>query len=274
MKINDAQNNGRVSPKYTMQRNPRRQVLEDAMKASRDHHLPDIEIMAAMVLLYRQHKPLWVKVTEGARAGTIARMDRDMVAYNVWQEPKTWNSSYLDFNRMYDDKLIVEYHMKDFSPYATVHAPAWIAFDQMRNAVLKFDDRKPINIDYATTMSLEFLPEYQGPSVYEFTRVVKSKEELVAEKNPYKFPVIDQLGHQINQDDMFIYGTANYLIIGQLKRVSDSGVITYKPWDGTKESKIMSASVLQAVKEGKSCAALMLFDKKLMDRMMMFKLAK
>lgn len=242
-----------------------------------------IDVMAKVVALAEAGKPLFVKINNGAREGSIARLDPSCYEIRTPSfEDKHMRSNLSLVKRFLvpDDHRLTITIMKNkgdaFDHFIQSNGQSWfeihcqhskvVAVNLYSDKVFAFDDKKSVRCNWNDMVDLEWLPDYEGPTVSQFTRKANvSKEEKARiereKRNEIAYTPIDKFGYKLGAGDMFVYGKADDLVLGILVKVTDSAVMVYKPILGGDEKRIMGTYTIESLKKGERIQALMRFEK-------------
>lgn len=223
--------------------------------------------------LLKNRGEIFAKIHDGCRAGSIVRVDVNQWKISntsAWQDPgylACWPINKFVTAKLVNDRPTGK-KLNFQIPYDFTTNIAWNARYQA-----KFDGRKSVSLSYDEHMSLEFLFDYQGPTVYCYSRTERTPEELAAMRDPAQHKVFDQLGDEIQLGDLFLYGGANTLLIGKLIKVTEQGSLAYTAFIGGGSGRISTEMVRRQVKNGENVTCLLKYSKDLGDRLMLFKLS-
>jgi len=242
-----------------------------------------IDQMEKLVQLYKADQPIYARINSGARAGSIARIARSSIS--LVKVPSGDPSGYrqiikegtLQTDPRIRIKVMKDGHSIDNIFFGSDHTYLWIGLNEYLKfargqdhhysggiLIYEFDGRKPVKTSFTDQSGLELLPDYQGPTVFEFARkdpVSAAEKARLAKENALAFTPIDRFGHELQVGDMFIYGKANDLIFGKLIKVSEKGIITCRDFMSNKETRLMAEDTVRCLKHGLRISALMRFDK-------------
>jgi hypothetical protein len=244
-----------------------------------NQHFPAFKEMEAnvrkLMALVMGGEPFYARINEGCRKGSIVRIDSSQ--YKVAEPGKIYFGQELN-SILFKDKVVARL-TKDYSPgkfLLSFHIPKVVLPDISYQDRIKaeFDGRKTVGLTHDEQYSMEFLPDYSGPTVYVFTKTQRTPEERAALKDPAQHKVFDQIGEEIAIGDLFFYGEANALNIGKLLKVGKTGALSYASFVGNRPTRIITETVRKCVSEGKPVPALLKFSKDLGDKLMLFKLSK
>ena len=216
----------------------------------------------------------YARITDGCRAGSIVRIDGSQ--YDVKAPGKSYNGRDMDMTSlggMIIAKLVDVYGKGPHIRFETnkMVSPNIPYQDRVK---ARYDGRKDVQLSHNEQFSLEFLPNYQGPTVFEFNKTKRTEEERAAMRDPAQHQVFDQIGEEIALGDLFFYGSANSLTICKLTKVGKTGSLAYKAFVGGAVGRIINEVVRDAVSKGKPVPCLLKFTKDLSDKLMIYKLAK
>ena len=218
---------------------------------------------------HRQGLPIFVRINTGARAGSIAKIDPAFINTNI---PISFNHK---TPQLFSDNTIVAvlttgYDLRINCQLVVKDA---IRVKLYQDLTYVFDDRS-VKTNFKDQEDLEFLPFYDGPTVFCFTK--KPKSESKPDGPPFAHEPIDTFGHKLAIGDMFIHGRSNDLVFGILEGVTPAGVLIYRSLYGKSGQRLASSDLLSCVKAGQASRSLMKFTKGevLSERLMMEKLAK
>jgi len=242
-----------------------------------------IDQMEKLVKLYKANQPIYARIHSGARAGSIVRIARSSISLAKVKsgDPSPFGGRQaIQEGMLQSDPRILVKILKDDNAFdtfmlGTYRTYLWVGFHEYlkfargqdhhyNGGILfyEFDGRKPVKTSFTDQSGLELLPDYQGPTVFEFARKdpVSAAEKAMRVK-ALNFTPIDRFGHKLKVDDLFIYGKPNDLVFGRLVRVSEKGVISCKDFMTGAEVALMAEDTKRCVKKGLPISALMRFEK-------------
>ena len=250
---------------------PIRQLLAD----HRDFTRVAEDAYHKLLSIIRNGDDFYARIHDGCRAGSIVRVNGNQYKFEATSHGYRHRGRRLDkmgFSRMLDAVLVQDYN-NGTTLYLEAHQQ--IASNiHGRRVKAQYDDRKEVGLSQDERMSLEFLPDYEGPTVYCYSRRERTPEERAEDAKPDQFPVYDQIGEEIKLGDLFFHGEANAIQIGKLLKVGKTGSISYKPYVGQGSRRIISESVRKAITKGQPVPSFLRYSKDLGDKLMIFKLAK
>jgi len=243
-----------------------------------------IQGMAKMVEDFKAGRPIYAKIHSGARAGSIAKIERDCLQLrNISSVPKGPAYNIIRQGTLPTDPNIFIRESK--SGFMGIREPnlleiymmEWIEQDGSKTLRYEFDGRKPVATNWGDQAGLEILPNHVGPTVYLFAKKPPKTEEEKAKKVDLLPCVpLDMFGNELAIGDMFIYSRRDELVIARLKRTHTSGFITAETILDKKEVRLQGEVSSHATKTGQHNPALMKFDKNevLSTKLMMEKLKR
>ena len=242
------------------------QVMHDLAKK----HQVVVSAYATLIGLISGDKPVYMKVNSGAREGSIVRVNGRALASKLTRPGV--RTSELKRKELINGALVT--HESGWNQRDEIRIRFPIYFDSNDRLKVDFDDRKSVTLDYSAMASVTFLPYYNGPTVFAFSKTMRSDEEKAQAKLKQHHKVLDRLGHEIKLGDLFLYASSEELYLGKLVKVGATGALAYTPYDSKDTRRLMGGAMMEAIKKGKHCPNLLLFDAKLGDRFMMAKLSK
>ncbi len=269
--------------------------LDQCYKQALHDYLPAIEAMNKLVALYHAGNQIYVKITTGARAGSIARLNPGRVKLKTVSDKQVSDdetrggfsiqvlSTYSDPSR---PNLIAKAYRRTDSLFGSRMTQVCVGFKELieieRSSDLPyfdFDGRNSVKANYDDVGYMEILPDYTGPTVFVFNRATsKSAADKAAEKkaklSEMAYTPIDMFGNKLAAGDLFIYSRRDELIIAKLLRVSASGYIVGKLIVEGREVSLQGEYSIGQTKNNRVNRALMKFDKNeiLSQKLMMEKL--
>lgn len=227
-----------------------------------------------LIGIVRSGDDFYARVTAGCRAGSIVRVDGSQ--YDVKAPGKRYCGRDIANTALGD--LIVAKLVDDYSAGLVINYEVTkmvgpnIPYQDRVKA--QYDGRKDVGLSQDEQYSLEYLPDYEGPTVFEFNKTRRTEEERAAMRDPAQHKVFDQIGEEIALGDLFFYGSANSLSICKLVKIGKTGSLGYTAFVGGATGRIINEVVRQTVSQGKPVPCLLKFSKDLADKLMIFKLAK
>lgn len=240
-----------------------------------------IQHMAKLVELHKAGQPVYGKIHNGARAGSIVRLSPSCITLRSasYAASKYAGRSKIQVVEGHPELTMVVQSEEDIlsallgsgalarrSELVRFHLTMteWLDFGGVCNIVYEFDGRKPVKTAFKDQDGFEFLPDYTGPTEFVFTKAVsKSAEEKKAEALANLLPLVpkDMFGHELAVGDMFIYARRDELVIARLVKTNEYGYITAETLIGKKEVRLQGDVSATATKSGANNPALMKFDK-------------
>lgn len=224
--------------------------------------------------MINNQKEFYASINDGCRAGSIVRIPGSQYRlkndttrrYTFGKlvstfQPTNWVTVKVIDARSNYDMIIASSQLLESNIHYTARFQA------------QFDGRKSVSLSQDEHMSLEYLPDYQGPTVYCYARKSLTSEERAEIAKPDQFPVFDQIGEKIEIGELFFYGGANTLLIGKLIKVGKGGSLTYTSFVGRGSGRISTDLVRKCIRNGDKVPALLKFSKDLGDKLMLFKLS-
>jgi hypothetical protein len=282
----------------------RRPAHPSDLKAEAEAHFernrPAIEAMAKMVSRFKAGEPIYVKINEGTRAGSIARVHRkalvlhtlplDGIGTGAIKSKANIINSYVsdDFPNVvakigWEADILASFvgSRGGRSPIFWVGFLEMLEFQCYHSALYEFDGRKPVRTNYSDLNNLEVLLDYEGPTKFVFTRAEsksaeEKEEERRAKVNELAFTPIDKFGNELAVGDMFIFARSDELLFLKLKKVSQHGFIVGTDLITKREVSLQAKASIAATKGSIKNAALAKFSKDeiLSQKLMMEKLKR
>jgi len=215
----------------------------------------------------------YVRVNSGCRAGSIVKVSGKQYTFKNHQASIYGLREEIKYSSHLGVAYVNTYPVNgELILRSTKRLETTIRWDERIEA--QFDDRKPVKLSLEEQQSLEYLPDYEGPTVYCFSRTKRTPEEIAASRQPDQFKVYDQIGEEIQIGDLFFHGSSNSLTIGKLVKVSKEGSLTYTSFVGGASGRIIAEIVRKNIKNGRPVPTLLKFSKDLGDKLMIFKLSQ
>lgn len=261
---------GLLGSLYVKERTLTKQLIKD----HQDYIEAAVEAYKKLLTIIRNGDEFYAKIHSGCRSGSIVR-----VSSNQYKVESASNHHYgRQLGKAGFGSTMTATLMDDYSngPKLIFEAGQKITPSIHYTARIKaqYDDRKEVGLSQDEQMSLEYLPDYAGATVYCYTRTERTPEERAEAAKPDQFPVYDQIGEEIKLGDLFFHGEANAIQIGKLLKVGKTGSIAYKPFVGQGSKRIITESVRKAITKGQPVPSFLRYSKDLGDKLMIFKLAQ
>jgi len=230
-----------------------------------------VQGMIKLVAAYKARQPIYVQIHNGARAGSIAKISHKCLRLNtpVVMSPDQITKIIQQGVLTSDPHIFIRETNNNFygirEPNKLLICMAeWVMLNTGVDIQYEFDGRKPITTNWNDQQGLEVLPDYQGPTVYQFARKEsKSKAEKDAEKaaQAYSHVPLDMFGNEVAIGDMIIYARSGELVIGRLMKVSPSAYLSVETIMDKKTVSLQGTESIDSILNKRNNPALMKFNK-------------
>jgi len=250
-------------------------IFESTLAARKDQ-------VAALLDLARQYlrqEPIYVRIEDGARKGSIAKLSREHLALKrKVPVDQHYTGRKVISSGESEDGLTAWYLESGWgSNVMTIHVARSLELSGHEGSFTWDDRPKSVMAQYNELHGMTVLPGYKGPTVYQFQRapsLTKAEKAALAAANAIAIHPLDMFGQKLNMDDMFIYARRDELVIARLKKVSESGYITAQTILDSKMVKLQGQEAVRCIREKKPVMSLMRFerDENLSQKLMVEKL--
>lgn len=259
---------------------------DEAIKAVMTGRAVVIDGMTKMLASYKAGQPIYARITNGARAGSIARIVSKRFTVNRFKGLKSTYSEKITQTGTVTGHpdLWVCFSEDPYRSYGHRHQmrmgmTEWLELPWVEGEMFEFDGRKTVKANYSDWNSLVFLPDHTGPTEYVFTRATNMSAEqkaAAALAANYCHTPLDMFGNEVALGDMIIYARVGELVIGRLTKVSENGFMIVETILDKRELRLQGSESSDCIVKRKNNPAVMKFDKNevLSQKLMMEKLKR